>query len=111
VTGTSNEKPKDSGEEIFQKIEDQEQERLKALNEGFITNMTKSQEYFEKFLMLTLSILSEVNKTSNREFKLNYSRVLYETFYKNVSNLNTYPDEFLAQLGILKVRFSSFFGY
>jgi len=102
------------GKEKVQKIEVlfKEKKRLKVdvdyiklLDEGLIRNETKSQKYDAKFLILALSVLSKAYEASKKELKSNYSSELSDAFIRNVSHLNTYPDDFLTQLGILKVSF------
>ncbi len=86
-------------------------DNLKALNEDVLRSVTKLQQFDGKFLILTLSVLSKVYEASTDELTLNCARILCDAFFKNASNLNSFPDEFLTQLGFIKVGFFNFFKY
>ncbi len=99
------EEPRESAKEVVVINEDliESLDILKAFFYGVLMSVTKSQQFDGKFLIVALNVLSEQYEAINKQFTLNYSRVLCEEFFKNISNLNSFPDHFLTQFGYLKV--------
>jgi len=67
-----------------------------VLNEEVLRSVTELEKFDAKFLILALYFLSKI---------LDYVGILCNGFF-NSSNSNTFTDEFLTQLGLLKVNCS-----
>jgi len=81
---------------------------VKVFIDGVLTSVTELQQFDGKFLILTLNVLSKEYQTINKELTLSYSKILCEKFFKNISNINSFPDHFLTQFGFLKVSFLNY---
>jgi len=76
---------------------------LQGLNKEVLQSVYQLEQFNAKFLILFLSVLAKVYNESSKKVVLNCAGQLCDEFFKNSSNLNTFPDEFLTQLGFLKV--------
>ncbi len=76
-----------------------------VLNEEVLRSVTELEKFDAKFLILALYFLSKVYNSRTKKQILDYAGILCNGFF-NSSNSNTFTDEFLTQLGLLKVNCS-----